>query len=933
MSGFAGGTVPWKDIPEIPLAEHYRLCFNKYDKRFMRPIPKSTCPYARTCKFHHTMRGLKAPPGYTPNPKLPDGTPQNFQYVCCDWGSGHELQPRLMFQQEDTWPTRVTQMVQKIVDGDRKWTMHKPSEIQEGIWGKLCYNFTFFGKCIHWTNCLFVHATEEALKREFKMWPCMCANGPRGAKPCALKLCPYPHSPVDMQVPKAFTTPAYKEYEHNIERELGYKIVDSSGGEIAETVTVLQKHIADTPRHGGAAMCQYLWCNDADCRRGVHLLPSAWIEGTPNLPKIPGYFARLLPRPASPIKLAPWAKGAPSSKAPPKAPPKAPAKAPPKAAAPPSPAQAAALLRAPQAAAGHGYPNTPKAEPVSVEDTANNSHSSATRLSVLSDDISAAAANEGSDSPQPENDFNDWDVELSANPPYARGGSRLQDAFLDLLDMGPPSYSNAVGEKKLVEFKKAKLQVAPADELEHIREMFDGGLSVRYRGFFQDWLESGQLQRTYLDTVGVVTHPNLIIGRGAFAELRLGIVKADGRDVALKIFSEQRDADSQFKDEVRALKKHSRLSGTVQYFSSFEESYDTDEGITKFRKVIVLELMEGSLADVIANQRQKADFDPVRHMQLVRYVAGSLLLTLSQLNYGRTENLVHRDVKPDNIMVDRDRYIRLIDFGTSRVIAKHKDSRTLSVGLPMVHLYASPEASNHDPKAHRTSDLYSLGIVIRAALRRECYGVFPVGENSTVHKEIPSGWPSHQTYACSDLLAEMTKAEPRRRAYYDLLEQSQVMTPHQLTMGHPFFWTARTSVKFLIALGNCETAPFPDLNDAIRQSYAPDDSWFPHVEELEQDGIFATPDKSKSDPFKLLKFIRNKYVHKNDRSMESNMRKLLNDRPIFLEKFPRLVTDCWKSMLPFLDDIFSSLSPLQDFYGRSFDVDLERRIVDSKEWL
>jgi serine/threonine protein kinase len=83
---------------------------------------------------------------------------------------------------------------------------------------------------------------------------------------------------------------------------------------------------------------------------------------------------------------------------------------------------------------------------------------------------------------------------------------------------------------------------------------------------------------------------------------------------------------------------------------------------------------------------------------------------LEALNYAHKKNLVHRDVKPQNIMIDESGRARLMDFGIAIMVGRERLTATgTAVGSPW---YMSPEQITSPAKVDKRSDVYAAGIVL-----------------------------------------------------------------------------------------------------------------------------------------------------------------------------------------------------------------------------
>jgi serine/threonine protein kinase len=115
--------------------------------------------------------------------------------------------------------------------------------------------------------------------------------------------------------------------------------------------------------------------------------------------------------------------------------------------------------------------------------------------------------------------------------------------------------------------------------------------------------------------------------------------------------------------------------------------------------VIVMELVEGTNLRVLCGKRPPVD----QMINLGQQIASALAAA-------HIHGIVHRDVKPENIMVRRDGYVKVLDFGLARQVSA--DSQNSVAGLPAGTLrYMSPEQVR-GATLTGASDVFSLGLVL-----------------------------------------------------------------------------------------------------------------------------------------------------------------------------------------------------------------------------
>ena len=233
-----------------------------------------------------------------------------------------------------------------------------------------------------------------------------------------------------------------------------------------------------------------------------------------------------------------------------------------------------------------------------------------------------------------------------------------------------------------------------------------------------------------------------LIGRGGTAEVWRAMDTALGRTVALKLVTVAHDESSaRAADEARTLAQLSHPS-LVQVYDAGTD----DAG----RPWVVMELVDG---ETLADEIRRGTLPAAR-------VADVGLAVAEGLDHVHARGLVHRDVKPANVLVGRTGRVRLTDFGIARLVDAAKVTSTgMMVGTAS---YLAPEQVAGEPVGP-AADVYSLGLTLLEALtgRREYDGgtvevaLARLNRPPYVPADLPGGWPP--------LLAAMTGREAARR--------------------------------------------------------------------------------------------------------------------------------------------------------------------------
>ena len=194
-----------------------------------------------------------------------------------------------------------------------------------------------------------------------------------------------------------------------------------------------------------------------------------------------------------------------------------------------------------------------------------------------------------------------------------------------------------------------------------------------------------------------------LLGRGGMAEVRKGTDVRLGRTVAIKRLRTDLASDATFQARFR---REAQSAASLNH-PSIVSVYDTGEematdGSEVAQPYIVMEYVAGrTLRDIVREGRKIL---PERALEITSGVLGAL-------DYSHRAGIIHRDIKPGNVMLTPSGDVKVMDFGIARAVSDASSTMTQTAAVVGTAQYLSPEQARGETVDSR-SDVYSTGCLL-----------------------------------------------------------------------------------------------------------------------------------------------------------------------------------------------------------------------------
>ena len=237
-----------------------------------------------------------------------------------------------------------------------------------------------------------------------------------------------------------------------------------------------------------------------------------------------------------------------------------------------------------------------------------------------------------------------------------------------------------------------------------------------------------------------------LLGKGAFGKVNLSLHTLTGRLVAIKSINKSKIKNERQKTKIQLETSIMKTLSSSNYIVKIYETFQTEKHFC-----IVMEyICAGDLLSYIRKRNKLNE-------QIAKFIFKQIILSLQFIH---SQNIVHRDIKLDNILIDLNNNIKICDFGVSKKISLN-DKMYEQCGTPA---YIAPEILKNKGYEGFSVDIWSAGIVLYAMLS----GTVPFKGNNLneLHDLIMKGKYNIINDISNDakhLIKNLLEIEPKKR--------------------------------------------------------------------------------------------------------------------------------------------------------------------------